>query len=77
MKAFELVKINRESMELMSRLDLKSADYQYISLYDEYLILRRGRQKYWYVITYLSEKYGISESTVKRLVRKFSREVDL
>jgi len=75
MKVIELLKINQNAMELMSKIGLKPSDYRFINLYDEYLSMKGECMKYWYIITHLSEKYKISESSVKRLIRKFSREV--
>ena len=77
MTCAELVKINKKLMELMSKLDIKSTDYKFVTLYEEYLSMKKECLKYWYIITHLSEKYKISESTIKRLIRKFSKEVSL
>lgn len=75
MKVIELVKINQNSMELMSKSEIRTSDYKFVKLYEEYQKMREECLKYWYIITHLSEKYSISESSVKRLIRKFSREV--
>ena len=75
MKIIELVKINKKPMELMSKFGLKPSDYRFINLFEEYLEMKDKCTKYWYIITHLSEKYKISESSVKRLIRKFSSEV--
>ena len=75
MKVIELVKINRKPMEMMSKCDIKHSDYQYIDLYDEYHKLRNNNEKYWYVIAILAKKYHISESSVKRLIKRLSAEV--
>ena len=77
MKVIELVKINRKPMELMSKCDIKQSDYQYIELFDEYKRLRDNKEKYWYIIASLAERYQISESSVKRLIKRLSREVNL
>jgi len=75
MTAAELVKINSLSMELMSRYDIRQDDYRFVGMYDEYRHLKGEGEKYWYIIARLAEKYGISESSVKRLIRRLSREV--
>ena len=77
MTCADLIKINKKLMELMSKLDLKTTDYKFVNLYEEYLAMKEESLKYWYIITHLSEKYKISESTIKRLIRKFSKEVSL
>ena len=77
MTCAELIKINRNWMELMSKFDLKASDYKFIDLYEKFQKLKADGEKYWYIITHLSEEYNISESSVKRLIRKLSREVSL
>lgn len=77
MNCAELMKINSKMMELMSKFGIRVSDYQFVELYDEYQKMKREGEKYWYTITHLSEKYKVSESSVKRLIRKLSREVIL
>jgi DNA-binding MarR family transcriptional regulator len=77
MKIIELIKFNRKSMEVMSRFDIKQSDCQYVELYEEYNMLRDKKEKYRYIIASLAEKYHISESSVKRLIKRLSIEVIL
>lgn len=75
MNCAELMKINMKLLELMSNLGIKVTDYRFVDLYEEYQKMKREGEKYWYMITHLSEKYKVSESSVKRLIRRLSREV--
>lgn len=75
MTGAELVKINRKPMELMSNHDLRTDDYRYIPLYDTYQKMRSDGEKVNYIIAHLAEEYGISESSVKRIIRRLSAEV--
>ena len=75
MKGVDLVKINKVGMELMSKIDLHTSDYQYLELYDTYLDMRNMGEKVAYIVAHLAETYHISESSVKRIIRRFSREV--
>lgn len=75
MIAYEIIKISREIMKLMSECDIKSEDYKYIPLYEEYLLMREDREKYRYIIAVLATKYSLSQSTVTRIVRRFSKAV--
>ena len=77
MKVVELLKINKSAMESLSKCDIKKGDFRFVPLYDEYVHLREKGEKYWYVITHLSERYKVSESSVKRLIKRLSREVIL
>lgn len=75
MKGVDLLKINRIGIELMSKIGLKTDDHQYLELYDTYLNMRNMGEKVAYIVAHLAETYHISESSVKRIIRRFSREV--
>lgn len=75
MKVVDYLKIGSEFLKLMSSLDLKRDDYQHIDLYEEYMMMRGEGEKVDYILCCLSNKYKISESTVKRIVKRLSKEV--
>lgn len=75
MKVVEFLKIGRELLKLMSSFDLRCDDWKHIELYDEYAVMRSQGEKVDYILSVLSGKYKLSESTVKRIVRRFSKEV--
>ncbi len=75
MKMVELLKIGRELLKLMSACDLKRDDYLYIDLYEEYAKMRNNGEKVEYIISTLSLKYKLSESTIKRIIKRISQEV--
>lgn len=62
-------------LELMSKHDIRVSDYKYVDLYMDYVRMREKGIKYIAVIMELSEKYDISESTVKRIVKRFSKDI--
>lgn len=76
MKGIEILKVGRFLLEMMSKIDLKAKDYSYISLYDEYICMRGNGEKVEYILLFLSQKYNISESTIKRVVKRLSQEVN-
>ena len=75
MKVVELVKISTKILEMMSNSDIRTGDYKFVEMYEEYKRLRNAGEKYWYIIASLAERYSISESSVKRLIRRFENEV--
>ena len=75
MKVAELVKISKEAMKMMSHSGIKTDDWQHMEMYEEYLTMRQNRDKFRYIIAFLSEKYNMSESSVKRIVKRLSGEV--
>ena len=75
MEVVEFLKISRELLKKMSAHDLRMGDYRYVELYEEYVRMRNGGEKADYVLRVLSERFMVSESTIKRIVRRFSKEV--
>ena len=77
MKIVELVKISKETLKMMSNSGIKTEDWKHVELFDEYQVMRTNKDKFRYILAYLAEKYKISESTVKRIVKRLSSEVIL
>ena len=77
MKVIEILKLSESLLKAMSSFDLRQNDWKYIAMYEEYRSLRDRGIKYAYVLAELSDKYGISESTLKRIVKRFSKTVTL
>lgn len=75
MKAARLLFIGNELLKMMSICDLRIDDYKYLELYSEYVKARNNKVKYSAIIYDLAEKYGISESSVKRIIRRFDTEI--
>lgn len=75
MKAARILLIGCELLKMMSICDLRIDDYKYLELYSEYVKARNNKVKYSAIIYDLAEKYGISESSVKRIIRRFEREI--
>ena len=75
MKAARILLIGRELLKLMSICDLKIDDWKYLDMYSEYVKSRNNKVKYSAIICELAEKYGISESSVKRIIRRFEQEI--
>ena len=75
MKAIEILKIGEELLKTMSKIDLHLKDYKFINLFEEYLQRRLDGEKVESILYNLSLKYNVSESTIKRLTKRLSREV--
>lgn len=77
MKVEELLKISIETLKLLSKCDIRTNDWKFLEMYDLYNDMRRNKEKFRYIIAYLANKYKISESSVKRIIKRFSSEVVL
>ena len=77
MRGVELVKISIETLKMMSNSGIRTGDWQHVKMYEEYLDMRSKCEKFRYIMAYLAEKYRLSESSVKRIVKRLSSEVML
>jgi hypothetical protein len=77
MKAIELLIINKAMIELLAKNDLDVGDVKYIEAYQEYARLMAEGHKQLYVMQYIEDEYEISKSTIKRLIKKFGKDVEL
>ncbi len=77
MKANELVKVISKILKAMSESGLRVSDYEYVEMYEEYVIMRSMGEKYDYVVKVLSDRYRISESTIRRIIKRFEKEVKM
>ena len=72
---FSLLKINLNQLEKMSKCDLSVDDIRHIPMYEEYLSLLRSGVPKDRIYQYFRKKYHVSESTVKRVNKRFSVRV--
>ena len=75
MKIVELVKISTETLKMMSNSGIKTGDWKHVAMFEEFQMMRLNKDKLRYIMAYLAEKYKISESSVKRIVKRLSEEV--
>lgn len=75
MKIINFVELVAKILEMMSVNDIRTGDEKFVQLFREYEQMRKAGEKYSVCIMVLSERYGVSESTVSRVVRRLSRDV--
>ena len=75
MKIVELVKISKETLKMMSNSGIRTEDWKHLEMFDEFQSMRLNKDKFRYILAFLSEKYNMSESSVKRIVKRLSGEV--
>lgn len=75
MNAFELLTIHRNVLELMSTASIEVGDVKYIEMYKEYRGMMDKGHKMTYIVQYLSDEYGVGESTVYRAIKRLSGSV--
>ena len=72
---YMLLKINLNQVKIMSKCGLSVDDVRYIPMYEEYLSLRRSGVPKERIYQHFRSKYHVSESTVKRVIRRLSQRV--
>lgn len=77
MKIADLMKISKETMKMMSKCGIKTDDWQHLEMLDEYHSMREKCEKFRYIIAHLAEKYRLSESSVRRIIKRLSADVIL
>ena len=74
-RCYSLLKLNINQVKIMSKCGLSVDDVRYIPMYEEYLSLRREGVPKERIYQHFKSKYHVSESTVKRVVRRLSQRV--
>ena len=72
MKVKELIKIGEKIMKLLHERGITMDYYQYLPLIQEFDIMKDMGHKTTYIIAHLSEKYGICERKVYKIIGKMS-----
>ena len=72
---YMLLKLNINQVKIMSKCGLSVDDVRYIPMYEEYLSLRRSGVPKERIYQHFRSKYHVSESTVKRVIRRLSQRV--
>ena len=72
MKAKELIKIGEKVMKMLHERGITMDYYQYLPLVEEFDIMKDMGHKTTYIIAHLSEKYGICERKVYKIIGKMS-----
>ena len=70
MKVKELIKIGEKVMKMLHERGITMDYYQYLPLIQEFDIMKNLGHKTTYIIAHLSEKYGICERKVYKIVGK-------
>jgi hypothetical protein len=74
MKIYEILSLNKELLQRLSMVGIRTNDYQYVELYHEFMEMIQDGNKTTYAVAILSEKYAISERKVYGLIRRFSSD---
>lgn len=71
MTIYEVLKFLGEILERLAKAGIKSSDYKYIKLYEDYNKARETGEKVGYIVAVLAERYEVSERTVYDVIKRF------
>ena len=74
MRAIDLIKISSGILKRMSEVDLKVSDYEHIEMFEYYAGLVAKYGKKIYARHKVAERYGMSESTVFRIIKRLEKD---
>lgn len=77
MRVSQYIKENINVLKTMYQYDVKISDYLRLGIYDDYVKLKEQNFKQMYIFGILSDKYDVGISTIKSLIKKLSKEMDL
>ena len=73
MTYYEMIKLNRLSLDKLSSGGFRIDDCKYIELYEEYLRMYRSGDKVTYIVAVLHERYGVCERKIYDIVKRMGR----
>lgn len=71
MTVFEILNFNRELLNRLAMIGFKPDDCKFIDLYSEYERMRHDGDKVTYIVSFLSNKYKVSERKVYNVIKRF------
>lgn len=77
MLAIDLVRFCGEMLKRLSECDILLDDYKRVGMCDEYYKLVGEGHKKEYAIAVVTEKFGVSESTLRRALKRLCKSVKL
>lgn len=77
MKVIEILNLNKELLKNFRQAGIRIEDVEYIELYKEYQSLYNQGEKTTYIVSFLADKYDISERTVYDIIKRFKTDCNL
>lgn len=73
----EILKLNRELLNICRDVGIRMDDVQYIELYNDYNRLLAAGEKVSYIVAVLAERYAVSERKVYALIKRLRADCNL
>lgn len=76
-KVYEILTVFKSLLTSMTRQGINQDDIIYIDMYHEYIQMSQEGQKEADIWIFLSQKYKLSASTIKKAVKRLNQEYEL
>lgn len=77
MKNYEILKMNASLLQLLNKNGVSVNDVNYIGIFDEFMEMKKQGLKVRYIAITLAEKYGMTDRSIFKIVKRMSQESSL
>lgn len=75
MRIADFIRLHKEMMNLLSNYEIKMDDFKYVEMFEDYDAMVKEGNKISYIVSYLSDKYRLSEASVYRVLKRFKTTI--
>lgn len=75
MTVYEIVKASESLMKVMEANKIAPHYARHIEIYEQYMRMKKEGHKMLYAMQWICETYNTTESTIKRIVQRFSKQI--
>lgn len=75
MTRYEIIKLNEQLFRLLNDNGIDTKDLNYLPMVEEFRKMKSKKHKVNYIVAYLSNKCGITERGIYKIVKRFGERV--
>lgn len=73
MTTYEILKMNKSLLQTLSKNGVSVNDVNYLNVFDEFMEMKKQGLKVRYIALTLAEKYGLSDRSIFKIVKRMSQ----
>lgn len=77
MTNYEILKMNASLLHLLNKNGVSINDVNYIDIFDEFTKMKQQGLKVRYIAITLAQKYGMTDRSIFKIVKRMSQESSL
>lgn len=77
MTTYELLRINESLLQTLSKNGVSVNDVNYLEVFDEFMKMKEQGMKVRYIALSLADKYGLSDRSIFKIVKRLSQQPQL